>query len=115
MGSRFHPAPYGVYQTADGWIAVSLTTTAKLSAAFDSAELAALNHPKDPVRNRDRVHQLVSDALRSRTTEEAMRVFDQNDIWYAPVNDYEQVEVIRRWRTTASSCMSTIRRPVPCG
>lgn len=92
MGSRFHPAPYGVYKTADGWIAISLTTTEKLAAAFDSSELAALNDPKDPVRNRDPVHQLVAKALLTRTTEQAMRVFDQHDIWYAPVNDYEQVE-----------------------
>jgi crotonobetainyl-CoA:carnitine CoA-transferase CaiB-like acyl-CoA transferase len=92
MGSRFHPAPYGVYRTADGWIAISLTTTAKLAAAFDSSELAALDHPDDPVRNRDRVHQLVAEALLSRTTEQAMRAFDEQDIWYAPVNDYEQVE-----------------------
>ena len=67
-------------------------TTEKLGAAFDSSELAALDHPKDPVRNRDRVHQLVAQALLARTTEAAMRAFDQHDIWYAPVNDYEQVE-----------------------
>lgn len=92
MGSRFHPAPYGVYRTADGWIAISLTTTAKLAAAFDSKELAAFDHPKDPVRRRDEIHQLVSQALRSVTTAQAMQAFDAHDIWYAPVNDYEQVE-----------------------
>ncbi len=92
MGSRFHPAPYGVYKTADGWIAISLTTTAKLGAAFDAPELTSLDHPKDPVRQRDRVHQLVAKALLTRTTAAAMRAFDEHDIWYAPVNDYEQVE-----------------------
>lgn len=91
MGSRFHPAPYGVYRTADGWIAISLTTTAKLAAAFDSPELAALDHPKDPVRKRDAVHKLVCKAVRARTTATVMQLFDQHDIWYAPVNDYEQV------------------------
>jgi crotonobetainyl-CoA:carnitine CoA-transferase CaiB-like acyl-CoA transferase len=92
MGSRFHPAPYGVYRTADGWIAISLTTTAKLAAAFDNPELAAFDHPKDPVRNREAIHQLVSKAVRARTTATVMQLFDQQDIWYAPVNDYEQVE-----------------------
>ena len=92
MGSRFHPAPYGVYRTKDGWIAISLTTTAKLAAALDCGELAALDHPKDPVRNRDRVHQLVARSLLALTTEHAIQAFDQQDIWWAPVNDYEQVE-----------------------
>jgi crotonobetainyl-CoA:carnitine CoA-transferase CaiB-like acyl-CoA transferase len=91
MGSRFHPAPYGVYRTADGWIAISLTTTAKLAAAFDSSELGAFSGPKDQVLHRDAIHQLVARALRERTTEAAMRAFDEQDIWYAPVNDYEQV------------------------
>ncbi|MBK6007096.1 CoA transferase [Ramlibacter ginsenosidimutans] len=91
MGSRFHPAPYGVYRTADGWIAISLTTTAKLAAAFDSPELAAFDDPKDTVRKRDEIHQLVSKAVRARTTAAVMQLFDQQDIWYAPVNDYEQV------------------------
>lgn len=92
MGSRFHPAPYGVYRTADGWIAVSLTTTAKLGAALDSPELSAFEHPKDPVRHRDEIHQLVARSLQAITTEAAQRVFDEQDIWWAPVNDYEQVE-----------------------
>lgn len=92
MGSRFHPAPYGVYQTADGWIALSLTTTAKLAAAFDCAELSSFDDPKDPVLHRDRIHQLVTESLLTRTTEATMRAFDAHDIWYAPVNGYEQVE-----------------------
>lgn len=92
MGSRFHPAPYGVYQTADGWIAISLTTPAKLAAAFDSPELARFEDPKDPVRHRDAIHQLVARAMLARTTVQAQNAFDEHDIWWAPVNDYEQVE-----------------------
>jgi len=39
MGSRFHPAPYGVYRTRDGWIAISLTTLEKLRQALGAPEL----------------------------------------------------------------------------
>lgn len=92
MGSRFHPAPYGVYRTADGWIAISLTTTPKLAAALDRSDLARFDHPKDPVNHREEIHRIVSEALRQRTTEAAMQAFDEHDIWYAPVNDYEHVE-----------------------
>lgn len=93
MGSRFHPAPYGVYKTADGWIAISLTTTQKLACALDCDELATFKDPKDPIRRRDAIHQLVATAVKAMTTEVAMQRFDQNDVWYAPVNEYEQVEV----------------------
>ena len=92
MGSRFHPAPYGVYRTADGWIAISLTTTAKLAAALDRPDLARFDHPKDTVNHREEIHRIVSESLRQRTTQAAMQAFDEHDIWYAPVNDYEHVE-----------------------
>jgi crotonobetainyl-CoA:carnitine CoA-transferase CaiB-like acyl-CoA transferase len=91
-GSRFHPAPYGVYRTQDGWIAISLTPTHKLATALDCPALDAFQHPRDNVLRRDEVNRLVHDALKTRSTEAWMRTFEQHDIWFAPVNDYEQVE-----------------------
>ncbi|CAD6558542.1 Acetyl-CoA:oxalate CoA-transferase [Paraburkholderia kirstenboschensis] len=91
-GSRFHPSPYGVYRTLDGWIAVSLTPTEKLAAALSQPLLAAFSHPKDNVRRRDELNRIVYDALTTRTTADWMTSFDEHDIWYAPVNDYDQVE-----------------------
>jgi crotonobetainyl-CoA:carnitine CoA-transferase CaiB-like acyl-CoA transferase len=92
IGSRFHPAPYGVYRTSDGWIAISLTTTAKLAAALDRPELALFSDPKDTMNKRDKINQIVYAAITTRTTASWMEAFDEHDIWYAPVNDYEQVE-----------------------
>jgi crotonobetainyl-CoA:carnitine CoA-transferase CaiB-like acyl-CoA transferase len=91
-GSRFHPAPYGIYRTLDGWIAVSLTPTEKLAAALSRPVLAEFSHPKDNVRRREELNRIVYDALTTRTTADWMTTFDEHDIWYAPVNDYEQVE-----------------------
>jgi crotonobetainyl-CoA:carnitine CoA-transferase CaiB-like acyl-CoA transferase len=91
-GSRFHPAPYGIYRTLDGWIAVSLTPTEKLAAALSQPMLAGFSHPKDNVRRRDELNRIVYDALTTRTTADWMTTFDEHDIWYAPVNDYDRVE-----------------------
>jgi crotonobetainyl-CoA:carnitine CoA-transferase CaiB-like acyl-CoA transferase len=91
-GSRFHPAPYGIYRTLDGWIAVSLTPTEKLAAALSRPVLAEFSHPKDNVRRREELNRIVYDALTTRTTADWMTTFDEHDIWYAPVNDYDQVE-----------------------
>jgi crotonobetainyl-CoA:carnitine CoA-transferase CaiB-like acyl-CoA transferase len=91
-GSRFHPAPYGVYRTRDGYIAMSLTPTQKLAGALSCPALAGFTHPKDNVMRREEINRLVYDTLTTRTTEEWMRIFEEHDIWFAPVNDYEQVE-----------------------
>lgn len=92
MGSRFHPAPYGIYRTGDGWIAVSITPLPELAAALDQSTLANLDS-HDAAHNREEVNVLVCEALRKRPTQEWMNIFDTHGIWYAPVNDYEQVEV----------------------
>lgn len=91
-GSRFHPAPYGIYGTLDGWIAISLTPIEKLAVALDSPSLAAFDDPKDNVRHRDEVNRIVHEALAARPTEQWMNIFQEHAIWYAPVNGYEQVE-----------------------
>ncbi|NKJ49280.1 CoA transferase [Burkholderia sp. SG-MS1] len=91
-GSRFHPAPYGIYRTLDSWIAVSLTPTEKLAAALSQPMLAGFSHPKDNVRRREELNRIVYEALTTRTTADWMTTFDEHDIWYAPVNDYDQVE-----------------------
>lgn len=92
LGSRFHPAPYGIYRTADGWIAISLTPTSQMAAALDYPPLAAFDDPKDPMLRREEIHRVVYDRVQSRTTVEWMKTFDAHKVWYAPVNDYEQVE-----------------------
>lgn len=91
-GSRFHPAPYGVYRTQDGWIAMSLTPVNKLAAALGCAALDEFQQPRDNVLRRNEINRLVHEALKTRTTQAWMRTFEEHDIWFAPVNDYEQVE-----------------------
>lgn len=92
IGSRFHPAPYGVYRTADGWIAISLTPAGKMAAALDCPALAEFTGPRDAMQKRSEIHRLTSDAVRRFKTADLMERFDRNEVWYAPVNDYEQVE-----------------------
>jgi len=91
MGSRFHGAPYGVYRTSDHWIAVSISPLDKLGEALERPELATFGE-RGSMERRSEVHAIVCDALRGRTTEHWMATFETHGIWYAPVNDYEQVE-----------------------
>jgi crotonobetainyl-CoA:carnitine CoA-transferase CaiB-like acyl-CoA transferase len=90
MGSRFHPAPYGVYQTRDGWIAISLTSADKLVKAF-GAEPFARYTDRDQTDKRNEIHQAVCAAMLGKTTAEWETVFAECDVWNAPVNDYDAV------------------------
>ncbi|MGG0451787.1 CaiB/BaiF CoA-transferase family protein [Priestia megaterium] len=90
LASRFHQAPYGVYQTKDGYITVSNTPVEKLASLLDSEELSKYTS-KDQMSKRSEIDQIFSDIMKQRSTEEWVEFFTENDIWYAPVNDYETV------------------------
>ncbi|MGH8714948.1 MAG: CaiB/BaiF CoA transferase family protein, partial [Casimicrobiaceae bacterium] len=91
MGSRTHPAPYGIYRTADGWIAISLSTLDKLAAGLEMPDLASYT-AADQFGRREEINRIVHERVAQRTTEQWMASFDANGIWYAPVNEYPDVE-----------------------
>ncbi len=91
MGSRYHPAPYGVYRTRDAWIAISLTTVSKLKLALDASELAGYGD-RDQVERRAELNAIVARALAARTSAEWAPLLDAQDIWHASVNEYADVE-----------------------
>ena len=91
MGSRFHPAPYGIYRTADGWIAISLSEMEPLSRACAEPSLKDYSK-RDQAYKRDEINAKVADLLRGKSTDQWFAIFTEHGIWHAPVNDYAQVE-----------------------
>jgi crotonobetainyl-CoA:carnitine CoA-transferase CaiB-like acyl-CoA transferase len=91
LGTRFHQAPYGIYETADGWIAISLTSLEKLTQAFGTDRLQGYT-AKDQMEKREEISQIVCEEIKKRTTEDWFSIFAENDIWHAPVNSYTDVE-----------------------
>jgi crotonobetainyl-CoA:carnitine CoA-transferase CaiB-like acyl-CoA transferase len=90
LGTWYHPAPYGMYETSDGHVAVSLVETVTLQAAFPE-RLGGLEG-LDPVADRDAYVAIVADVLRDLTSDEALAALDAHGIWNAPVLSYEQLE-----------------------
>ncbi|MDM5201123.1 CaiB/BaiF CoA-transferase family protein [Fictibacillus enclensis] len=91
LGSRFHQAPYGIYQTNDGWIAISMTPIEKLKKAFNNNELEQYTS-QDQMEKREEVNQIVSQVIKQKSTDYWFSAFEDNDIWCSPVNSYEEVE-----------------------
>jgi crotonobetainyl-CoA:carnitine CoA-transferase CaiB-like acyl-CoA transferase len=91
ISSRFHPAPYGVFETADGYICMSLTPLDKMQQAFDDDSFLEWASD-DPFKKREEVNAKVASHVKQKTTKEWYELFEQVGIWYAPVNSYEEVE-----------------------
>lgn len=90
LSTRFHQSPYGVYQTRDGCITLSLVPVEKLKELFTPGCLEGYTS-KDQMDRRLEFDEVVCREMKKKTTEEWKRLFDDNDIWYAPVNSYADV------------------------
>lgn len=90
LSTRFHQSPYGVYRTRDGCITLSLVPAAKLKELFTPGCLEAYTE-KDQMEHRLEFDAVVCREMQKKTTKEWKKLFDENDIWYAPVNSYEEV------------------------
>jgi len=84
-------APYGIYPTRDGNIAISLCTHAGLAAALDVPELADIAEDDNYVR-RTEISELTERGTRKFTNAELGERLSANNVWNMPVNDYEAVE-----------------------
>jgi crotonobetainyl-CoA:carnitine CoA-transferase CaiB-like acyl-CoA transferase len=90
ISSRFHQAPYGVFQTADGWLTMSLSDGATLAKTFDDPQFAQWSRD-DQFDAREEVNARVAGHMKTRTTEEWTGILGANGIWFSPVNDYDTV------------------------
>jgi crotonobetainyl-CoA:carnitine CoA-transferase CaiB-like acyl-CoA transferase len=91
ISSRFHQAPYGIFETANGYICISLTPLDKMAEAFDDESFLEWT-AEDQFKKREEVNAKVAFHTKRKDTEHWYEVFDQLGIWYAPVNSYEEVE-----------------------
>ena len=110
LASTFHPPPYGLYETADGWLALSMSP---LSALRDALELPALEpYTKErwPYESREAVARLLEPVLRKRTTAEWLEHLVPLGVWAAPVLSLP--EALRDPAVAAADAIEEIDHPV---
>jgi crotonobetainyl-CoA:carnitine CoA-transferase CaiB-like acyl-CoA transferase len=90
LATWFHEAPYGVYPCRDGDVAISLNDPGKLALALDDDALMALSEV-DRYDDRDRYAQATAAAVARYTIAELAARLDPDDLWWAPVQDYDQL------------------------
>ena len=86
-------APYGVYETADGYLAVAMTPSLeKLSELMEIDGLSDWFGDQAALMNqRDEIKSIMADAIRKRTTRDWLAVLQPADIWCSEVLDWPQM------------------------
>lgn len=95
LGTWFHEAPYGVYKLADGRFIV-LSNSASLTMMDELADALADEGIRKVAglhryEHRDEIARAVAAAFAKRTYDEAAEGLARHKLWFAPVNDFDDL------------------------
>lgn len=83
----YQPAPYGIYPTGDGWMALAMCPLAKLADLLDAPQIAAFAQVEAFTRL-DEIKSVVGDVLKTQPTQHWLDILEAAGIWCAPVLDW---------------------------
>eukprot|EP00831_Metopus_contortus_P019853 TRINITY_DN18658_c0_g4_i1.p1 TRINITY_DN18658_c0_g4~~TRINITY_DN18658_c0_g4_i1.p1 ORF type:complete len:395 (-),score=71.90 TRINITY_DN18658_c0_g4_i1:881-2065(-) len=84
-------APYGLYKTADGYMAMSMGDIVKLGGILDCPGLTVFTDPGSWFARRDEIKTVLAKHLTSQSTQYWMDRLIPADYWAAPVLNWQQL------------------------
>ncbi|WP_419897806.1 CaiB/BaiF CoA transferase family protein [Roseomonas sp. USHLN139] len=90
LAAWFSAGPYGIYPTADGHLALSMSPPGVVGQAIGCAELAAIPEAEALAR-REEIAALVTRTLATAPTAAWLPALEAARIWHAPVQDYDDL------------------------
>jgi len=78
-------APYGIYETADGYIALSMQPIPPLGVVLECPELEQFTEPQRWFDDRDRIKRILANHLRTASTSHWLSLLEPADFWSADV------------------------------
>jgi crotonobetainyl-CoA:carnitine CoA-transferase CaiB-like acyl-CoA transferase len=78
-------APYGIYQTADGYLAMAMGSVLRLGELLSCEPLRRYTEPKSWFTHRDEIKSELALHLKSQTTQHWLGILEPADIWCADV------------------------------
>ncbi len=84
-------APYGIYKTVDGYLALAMAPIGRLAELTGCKPLAAYADPATWFVDRARIKALLAEHLAQRPTAHWLALLEPADIWCAPVLDWPQL------------------------
>ncbi|WP_276272292.1 CaiB/BaiF CoA transferase family protein [Haloarcula litorea] len=88
IGQKYLPAPYGLYETADGHVAISMTPLDRLADVLDLPALAEYSK-REAFTRRDEIKRTLAETTRERTTDDLLATLLDAEVWAARVDDFD--------------------------
>lgn len=94
----FLGAPYGIYATADGYLALAMASIPQLGELLGCDALLAYPEPGSWFEKRDEIKAILANHLNSRTTADWLDMLEPADIWCADVLDWKRLRAHEAYR-----------------
>lgn len=114
-------APYGIYETQDGYLTLAMGNIQVLKDLLDCPELAPFEDPRTWFDQRDEIKAILAGHLQSKSTQHWLDILEPADIWCARVLDiealmeeegYKVLEMEMKVRTSQGHEVKTTRCPI---
>ena len=90
-GHTLLSAPYGIYPTAKGFIAIAMVPIAKLKDALECSALENFEQ-EDAFRKRDEIKEVINKFLSAQSASQWSKKLQKNGIWAVEVLDWLQMK-----------------------
>jgi crotonobetainyl-CoA:carnitine CoA-transferase CaiB-like acyl-CoA transferase len=91
IGAAWLSAPFGIYATVDGHLALAMGSLAVLGELLELPALAAYDTPERAWADRDDVYRLIAPRLVERVTADWVDLLATRNVWCAPVRTFDDV------------------------
>ena len=114
-------APYGIYKTINGYIAIAMTPLPQLGELLNLESIKELHDQKEWFTRRDEIKKSIGDWIEKETTEHWLSILEPADIWCAEVLDWEKMvkhegfkilDMVQRIRRDDGLNIETLRCPI---
>ncbi len=114
-------APYGIYETADGYLALAMGSIPVLGELLDCPPLLAYPDPPTWFTKRDEIKAILVERLRGQSTAHWLGILEPKDIWCADVLTWERllrhegfkvIDMVQEVARSESVKLDTLRCPI---
>ncbi len=119
--SAYLSAPYGVYRTADGYIAIAMNPVGRLADLLGCPALAPYADRSSWFVDRDTIKAILGEHLKTRPTGDWLAILEPADVWCARIMSWEELfahdgfkalGMLQQVVNSAGSSLTTTRCPI---
>lgn len=82
-------APYGIYKTKDGYLALAMGSVVDLGKLLDCTALLTYTDPNEWATKRDEIKRILAEHLQTETTQRWLSILEPVDFWCADLMSWD--------------------------